>query len=452
MARPRTEEMPCIFEREWMAAGWALRAKRSRQLFNGLLCCRGVVSAKRYIVVGRSRDCDLVFDDPTVSGRHARLEWRGKSIMVVDLGSANGTFVDGERIEERAVRPGADLSFGRQAFPWSASAVREFLRQGATDTVLAVSIPGRRFICGQCGTRGLMPVGFRGGVLRCGACAQRLTVSKPRLGWSRVVFASLVIGLLGCGVFLMWREVRDGGLRGAAERLGLPHEGVDASSPQEASIRVHTLPKVLRALDSTDPATRTAAARIAAGDQGPFRVEQVARIWSHARGQWRYVNDPRGNEYFAKASETIDNEYIGDCDDFAIVLVAMINAIGGDSRLVMMDGLQGGHAYAEVCLNEEADIVRARLATHYRLHPDPHVERQQVDSIHYRPAQPTHVDHGACKLWLNLDWNAGVPGGAYGPERWAVALYPDGHTETLAPAADPGERAVPSPTEVGAPP
>ena len=38
MARPRTEEMPGIFEREWKAAGYPLRAsKRPRQFFNGLL-------------------------------------------------------------------------------------------------------------------------------------------------------------------------------------------------------------------------------------------------------------------------------------------------------------------------------------------------------------------------------------------------------------------------------
>ena len=43
-------------------------------------------------------------------------------------------------------------------------------------------------------------------------------------------------------------------------------------------------------------------------------------------------------------------------------------------------------------------------------------------------------------MWLNLDWNARVPGGPYGHEYWAVAIYPDGRTETLAPsgATEPG--------------
>mgnify|MGYP002030960631 CR=1 FL=1 len=94
------------------------------------------MAPKPYIVVGRSRDCDLILDDPTVSGRHARMEWRGKNIVVQDLGSANGTFVDGEAIETKEIRPGADLRFGRQPFPWSAKTVRDFLRAGGTDTVL----------------------------------------------------------------------------------------------------------------------------------------------------------------------------------------------------------------------------------------------------------------------------------------------------------------------------
>ena len=417
------------------------------------------MAAKSYIVVGRSRDCDLLLDDPTVSGRHARLEWRGKKILVQDLGSANGTFVDGERIETAEIRPGADLRFGRQPFPWSARALREFLRQGGSDTVLGVSIPGRRFICGACGTRGLMPAGFTGGVLRCGACGQRLTVSKPKAGWGRVVAAGVSLVALGIGAFLVWKKMEDGSLRTAAERLGLPNpESMRAGSPQEASIRIHTLPKVLSALDATDAITRNTAVRIAAADEGPFRVEQVARIWSHVRGEWRYVNDPRGDEYFAKASETITNEYIGDCDDFAIVLVSMISAIGGQARLVMMDGPQGGHAYAEVCLPEDSDTVRTRLATHYRRNPDRNIGRQQVRSIHYRPGlvapattDPSVAVDDPCGVWLNLDWNAGVPGGEYEPERWAVAIYPDGVTETLAPAASPDDT-VSGPTQVGSPP
>ncbi len=398
------------------------------------------------IVVGRSRDCDLVLRDPTVSGRHARLVWENDKILLEDLGSANGTFVGDKRVTRALIRPGDNVRFGRARLLWSDAAMRSFLRKGGTDTVVGEPIPGRRFICGSCGTRGVMPSGFRGGVLRCGACDQRLIVRKPGPRWERVLGSAVVLGVLVTAGSFLWQSVAEDPLRTAVEQLGLPGAtGARAGSPQEASIRIHTLDKVLSAIDATDPVTRNAAVRVASQDEGPFSVEQVARIWSHVRGQWRYVNDPRGDEYFAAASESIANGYVGDCDDFAIVLVAMLTAIGGDARLVMMDGPQGGHAYAEVCVPGDSDEVRDRLARHYRRHRDPNLGRQSVRTVHYRPGQN-------CAVWLNLDWNAGVPGGDYENERWAVAIYSDGRTETLAPAGAPSVEPIGRPSPVASPP
>ena len=378
--------------------------------------------------------------DPTVSGRHARLSWREGRVFVEDLGSANGTFVLGERVEQGLLRPGDALRFAGEELVWSDPRLRRFLRAGAGDTVQGVTLPGgRRFICGACGTRGVMPTGFVSGVLKCGACGERLVVAdrrRPALRRPVIVFA--LVGLLVAAGLLVARSGRARQtLARAADTLADVPGRLDAhrnaSSPQEASIRAHTLSAVGAALDITDPLTRNTAARIAAGEEGSYRVEQVARLWSHARAEWRYVNDPRGSEYFAKASETIANEYVGDCDDFAILLVAMIQAIGGEARLVMMDGPEGGHAYAEACVPEDADTVRDRLRAHYRRSRNRNrtLGRQSVDAVHYRPS-------ATCPVWLNLDWNAGVPGGPYEDEAWAVAIYSDGRTETLAPAGQGG--------------
>ncbi|MDH5490639.1 MAG: FHA domain-containing protein, partial [Myxococcales bacterium] len=79
-------------------------------------------------------------DEPTVSGRHARFSWEGRHILVEDLGSANGTFVNGKRIERAHVRAGDDVRLGRAPLPWSDKALRVFLRKGARgDTVQAIS-------------------------------------------------------------------------------------------------------------------------------------------------------------------------------------------------------------------------------------------------------------------------------------------------------------------------
>ncbi|GIK39411.1 MAG: hypothetical protein BroJett011_32440 [Chloroflexota bacterium] len=47
------------------------------------------------LLVGRAGECDLTLDDVQVSRRHARLYWHGSHLLIEDLGSANGTLVNG---------------------------------------------------------------------------------------------------------------------------------------------------------------------------------------------------------------------------------------------------------------------------------------------------------------------------------------------------------------------
>lgn len=66
--------------------------------------------------VGRARDNDLVLRDPDVSRRHARLEARGSVWHVIDLGSRNGTWVNGARVDEAGFGVGDVLAFGSVRF------------------------------------------------------------------------------------------------------------------------------------------------------------------------------------------------------------------------------------------------------------------------------------------------------------------------------------------------
>ena len=63
-------------------------------------------------VVGRSRDCDLVLDDPNVSRHHAELRREGDSWVVADMGSTNGIKVNGHRVDSAALQPGDRVTFG----------------------------------------------------------------------------------------------------------------------------------------------------------------------------------------------------------------------------------------------------------------------------------------------------------------------------------------------------
>ena len=63
--------------------------------------------------VGRAEYNDIVIPDPSVSTMHAKLQSRGGVWMLSDLGSTNGTFVDGEMVRgEVPLSPGATLRFG----------------------------------------------------------------------------------------------------------------------------------------------------------------------------------------------------------------------------------------------------------------------------------------------------------------------------------------------------
>ena len=66
------------------------------------------------MTVGRAPGCGVVLDEDTfVSQVHARLFRRGRETYVEDLGSTNGTFVNGERIDEvTRLRRGDQVQFG----------------------------------------------------------------------------------------------------------------------------------------------------------------------------------------------------------------------------------------------------------------------------------------------------------------------------------------------------
>jgi pSer/pThr/pTyr-binding forkhead associated (FHA) protein len=68
---------------------------------------------KEWTRVGRSLAADIRFDDPTVSRRHALIVRQPDGVRVLDDRSLNGVFVNGERVEWRALRDGDEIVVGR---------------------------------------------------------------------------------------------------------------------------------------------------------------------------------------------------------------------------------------------------------------------------------------------------------------------------------------------------
>jgi len=65
------------------------------------------------LLVGRDEGADIRVDEPLVSRAHARIERRGASYFVIDLGSTNLTRVNGDPVRERELRDGDEVRFAR---------------------------------------------------------------------------------------------------------------------------------------------------------------------------------------------------------------------------------------------------------------------------------------------------------------------------------------------------
>ena len=64
------------------------------------------------LVIGRGAEADLRINDPGISRRHAELRLDGRQVRVTDLGSTNGTLVDGHKVRETTLRDGARVRLG----------------------------------------------------------------------------------------------------------------------------------------------------------------------------------------------------------------------------------------------------------------------------------------------------------------------------------------------------
>jgi hypothetical protein len=65
------------------------------------------------IILGRGTDCDLRLVDPGVSRHHAEIRVEDGDVVLVDLGSTNGTFVNGQPVRRVALTDGTRVTLGR---------------------------------------------------------------------------------------------------------------------------------------------------------------------------------------------------------------------------------------------------------------------------------------------------------------------------------------------------
>ncbi|MGD9582833.1 MAG: FHA domain-containing protein [Lysobacterales bacterium] len=75
-----------------------------------------VVPIPGRLVIGRGNDADLNLDEPEMSRRHAQIEVNAEGIYLRDLGSSNGTYVNGVQVRDAVLFAGDQIAFDRNRF------------------------------------------------------------------------------------------------------------------------------------------------------------------------------------------------------------------------------------------------------------------------------------------------------------------------------------------------
>jgi hypothetical protein len=171
--------------------------------------------------------------------------------------------------------------------------------------------------------------------------------------------------------------------------------------------------KIINAVDFTNPKVRNFALyattkhfRDVKGFNENRKMIQCFAVFKEIKNNWNYVNDPKGREYIAYASESLQH-FSGDCDDHAVLMAASIKAIGGTPRIIHT----GGHLYPEMLIGNKSDLETAI----YLIKEVLFVNESKDKDIHY------HIDERG-NIWLNLDYTAKYPGGPFMKEEILGAL------------------------------
>ncbi len=171
--------------------------------------------------------------------------------------------------------------------------------------------------------------------------------------------------------------------------------------------------KILNAVDYDDPRVRNFAVMATTKHfrnfkrYGDYRtLIQCFAVFYEINSRWNYVSDPKGKDYIAGASESVDF-LSGDCDDHAIFMAACVRAIGGTPRLIHTTG----HIYPEILIGDHNDLETVNYLIKKVLFP----KESENKELHY------HIDERG-QIWLNLDYTARFPGGPFMSEEILGAL------------------------------
>ncbi|MCD4703050.1 MAG: transglutaminase family protein [Methanosarcinaceae archaeon] len=115
-------------------------------------------------------------------------------------------------------------------------------------------------------------------------------------------------------------------------------------------------------VNSSSPSVRAVAAVPARKYAGAYNIYQVCALFDHTQDNINYISDPRGDDHWADPDETLMIG-AGDCDDYAILLSSLIEAIGGTTRIYTTDT----HAFCAVYVGDagQSEDVAEAVQNYY---------------------------------------------------------------------------------------
>ncbi|WP_340818886.1 transglutaminase family protein [Methanolobus sp. WCC4] len=162
--------------------------------------------------------------------------------------------------------------------------------------------------------------------------------------------------------------------------------------PEYTSNPENLFTQINEMIDPSDVGVRTMAAASAKKYPGQYNIYQICALFDDTKEEIQYISDPRGKDLWCAPGDTI-TVGAGDCDDYAILLSSLIEAIGGTSRVYLTDT----HAFTAVYIGNETEEIANAIGEYYGPVP-----------IYYTTDQ-----YGS---WLMLDptssiYAGGLPGG-----------------------------------------
>ena len=157
------------------------------------------------------------------------------------------------------------------------------------------------------------------------------------------------------------------------------------------------------------------------GKTSGYNIKDACDVFDYVNKYWQYRYD-KNAEFFFGASQTINEGYNGDCDDYSIVISALLRNMGFNTRIVTGNNGDYGHAYPELYIGSDKETAYEILS---------YVQNRYsfAENIWYSSRE---LDEGKTQYWLNFDWSGSNgyrhPGGEYFEGVQAI-FYPRGLIE-----------------------